>query len=484
MSDTPQGRPVAELEFPEARVEMKPVRSYAWVLPAVAFGLAVFLGTSAWMRRGTRIEVHVPEGHGIRTGDPLRYRGVSVGSVESVELTEDLSELVLGVRLEVDAGGIARAGSRFWVVRPHLALDGVQGLETIVGARYLAVLPGPVGAKSQREFIALAEPPVSGMDEEGLLELVLESPERHGLAPGAPIHYRGIRIGSVFSVGLSSDARAVEIRVGIRAPFAELVREDSRFWERGGLDVDLGLGGLSVELESLRSFMVGGISLSTPTRPRARVRTGHRFVLHAEPEEEWLRWQPPLALGRELLPSGARVPQMVRAQHVWETGVLGIDRSRAGWLLRIRGGWLGPADLLTGAEGAHEKTEGIELFGQRFSIADDPLWLGRGIAVRGMEVSLLAADGALGVLEPWPQDEMRPPITGEDLLALGDPSAAPVALAAARLRAEGEILVVDPALSFDADWHGAAVVARSDGKFVGMLLVEKSKGRIVSPPFE
>ena len=83
-------------------------------------------------------------------------------------------------------------------------------------------------------------------------------------------------------------------------------REDSRFWERGGLDVDLGLGGLSVELESLRSFMVGGISLSTPTRPRARVRTGHRFVLHAEPEEEWLRWQPPLALGREPGPRGCQ----------------------------------------------------------------------------------------------------------------------------------------------------------------------------------
>ena len=484
MSESPQARSASERDFPEAHVELRPVRSYAWVLPAVAFGLAVLLGASAWMRRGTRIEIHVPEGHGIRTGDALRYRGVSVGRVESVELTEELSGLVLGVRLEVDAGGVARAGSRFWVVRPHLALDGVQGLETIVGARYLAVLPGPLGAKSQREFIALAEPPVSGMDEEGLLELVLESSERHGLAPGAPIHYRGIRIGSVFSVGLSSDARAVEVRVGIRAPFAELVREDSRFWEQGGLDVGLGLGGLSVELESLRSLMVGGIALATPTRPRGRVRTGHRFVLHAEPEEEWLGWQPPLALGSELLPSGARVPQMVRAQHVWESGVLGIDRSRAGWLLRVGDGWLGPADLLTRAEGAKEKSEGVELFGQRFSLADDPRWAERGLAVRAMEVSLLAADGALGMLQPWPGEEMRSPVSGEDLLALGDPSAAPVALAAARLRAEGEVLLVDPALSFDADWHGAAVLARNDGKLVGMLLVEGREGRIVSPPFE
>ena len=207
-------------------------------------------------------------------------------------------------------------------------------------------------------------------------------------------------------------------------------------------------------------------------------------MLYGEPEESWLRWQPPLALGRELLPGGARVPELVRAQHVWETGVLGIDRSRAGWLLCVREGWLGPADLMTHAENAHEKTEAIELLGQRLPLADEPLWSRRGLAVRELEVSLLAADGALSLLQPWPEDEIRAPISGEDCLALGDPSAAPIALAAARLRAEGEIFVVDPALSFDADWHGAAVVARSDGKLVGMLLVEKRKGRVVPAPFE
>ncbi len=478
MSDTP------ETKLPSARVEVQGSGSFSWILPVLAFALAVYLGASAWARRGVLIEVHVPAGHGIRTGDPLRYRGVSVGNVERVDLKDDLSEVILGVRLETDAAGIARAGARFWVVRPHLALDSVQGLETIVGARYLAVLPGPADATRQREFIALADPPVAGMEEEGVLEIVIEAPERHGLAPGAPINYRGIQIGSVFSVGLSSDARAVEIRAGIRPPFAELVREDTRFWEQGGVDFALGLGGLRVELESIRSLLVGGIALSTPTRPGPRVRTGHRFVLHPEPEESWLGWQPPLALGRELVPSGSRVPELVRAQHVWEKGVLGIDRSRAGWLLCLRDGWLGPADLLVHEDGAHEKSEAIELLGQRMGLSSEPLWAARGLALRALDVSLLAADGGLSAFQPWPADLMRAPITGEDCLALGDPSAAPIALAAARLRADGDTLAVDPALSFDAEWHGASVVARSDGKLVGVLLVEKRKGRVVPAPFE
>jgi hypothetical protein len=472
-----------EQKLPTASIEVRARRSFAWLLPLFAFALAIYLGASAWMRRGPLIEIRVPAGHGIRVGDDLRYRGVSVGMVECVDLADDLTEVMLGVRLEPAAGGLARAGSRFWIVRPHLALDGVQGLETVIGARYLGVLPGPLDSARQSEFIALAEPPVAGMGEEGVLEVVIEAGERHGLSPGAPIHYRGIEIGSVFSVGLASDARAVEVRAGIRAPFAELVREDSRFWQQGGVDFSLGLRGLRFEFESLRTLFVGGIALSTPTRPGARVRTGHRFYLHAEPEESWLTWQPPLALGRELLPAGARVPELVRAQHVFEQGVLGIDRSRAGWLLSLADGWVGPADLLTHEEGARAKTEGLELLGQRLALDGEPLWQARGLALRRLDL-VPPEGGALAAIQRWPEELTRAPISGEDCLALGDPASAPIALAATHLKAEGEFLHVDPALSFDAEWHGAAVVSRSDAKLVGLLLVEKRKGRISPAPFE
>ena len=39
-------------------------------------------------------------------------------------------------------------------------------------------------------------------------------------------------------------------------------------------------------------------------------------------------------------------------------------------------------------------------------------------------------------------------------------------------------MLVDPSLPIDAQWHGAAVVARSDGALVGVLLVDSSGGSI------
>ena len=37
-------------------------------------------------------------------------------------------------------------------------------------------------------------------------------------------------------------------------------------------------------------------------------------------------------------------------------------------------------------------------------------------------------------------------------------------------------------LPLDERWHGAAVVARADGQWVGILLVEEGRGRIASLP--
>jgi paraquat-inducible protein B len=93
----------------------------------------VFLVVQAAGGRGQLITVYAEEGHGVKAGDALRYRGIDVGVVERVELSSKLDRVELYLRLDPDAHSLARAGSRFWVVRPQLTLDSFQGLETVVG---------------------------------------------------------------------------------------------------------------------------------------------------------------------------------------------------------------------------------------------------------------------------------------------------------------------------------------------------------------
>ncbi len=473
--------PTNEPAFPLAELRPLRARSWAWLLPVFAVALALVLAGRAWSARGPELVLHATEGHGIGPGDRLLYRGIAVGDVRTVDLAADLSTVEVRVRLHPAAERLARAGSRFWIERPDISLERLRGVETLLGARHLSVLPGAPDAEAQHEFVCLDEAPVLVADDQGALEFVLEAPRRFGLAPGAPLTYRQIEIGSVTGVGLSSDARSVEVRCAVRGAFAHLVREDTAFWEAGGLGVSFELlQGLQVDFESVRSLLVGGIALSTPTRPGPPARTGQIFTLHAGPEDEWLLWRPSLPIGSDLLPSGTPTPRLLRARLVWEEGFFGRRHTKSGWVLTLPNGVIGPSDLLLPPEGADEPA--LEVRGERLPLSAPAEAVAFGVARIGI---------AWPEVVKWPLDRVRAMEAPEDCLVVSDPGAAPMALSASRLfaandgeedteaNAEVNAWRVDAAISFDETWHGAVVLTREDGQLVGLLRVRRGRGTIL-----
>lgn len=451
---------------PVARVEPEPGARWTLLLPLLALALAAYLVRAAWRERGPRILVHAADGYGLEPGDALRHRGIAVGAVESVGLGPDAREVVLEVRLARSAQALACRGARFWVARPVLGVEGVRGLETALGARYLAVLPGPEGAPFQREFAALDEPPLFEAEDPAALEVVLRASARGGLARGAPVLYRGIPIGSLVSVALARDASAVEARARIRAQYAELVRADSCFYRAGGARLALGLEGLALSVDSLQALWLGGVALATPTHPGLRAPTGQPFELHEEPEEEWLAWRPALALGA--LPDEPRLPERVFARLTYEPrGWFARARARSGWLVRGAGELLGPADLLVAPEEAEPESAFLEFAGERLDLAAPPAWSGGGLARRAHAADAPRPAAGPALVEPL------------DLLVCGDPALAPVAVSAAELARDGPDWRVSAQLALDERWHGAVALTRAEGRWVGLVLVSAGEARVV-----
>lgn len=463
--------------LPVARVAPERAPHWPWILPLLALAFAIYLLALTCGGRGALIRVHARDGHGLQAGDPLRYRGIQVGEVESVALAEDLSAVVLAVRLEPQAAGIAREGSRFWLVRPELSLEGVRGLETIVGANYVAVLPGPPDGARSSEFVALEEAPVAERIEPGGLRVLLESPRRFGLAPGAEIRFRDFQVGTVLSVALSGDATVVEIEAYLRPEYVGLVRENTRFWETGGVEVEFGIAqGLRLEVGTLRSLLTGGVAMATPSEAGAPVASGHRFQLHADPEPQWLDWRPALAVGENRPSALLEPPRIARAELSYEPDRLFARKQRrAGWLLRIEGGWLGPADLLRAAEGTRRGTL-LEVEGRSFELGESTRVAGA-LALLPLE-DQGATSGALGA------ERVHFGASPGDWLILGDPEAAPVPISAARLRPAEQGYELRDRAGLDEAWHGAAVLDRASSMLVGLLVVEGERARIVQPPIE
>jgi len=456
--------------LPRAAVRPRRRWSLAWLITIAAVGFAGWLAYQAWTMRGERIMITFDDGHGLRVGDDLRYLGIIVGEVEAITLDDDGSSVVVEASILSDADHIARRGTRFWIVRPRIGPGGVSGLDALVGPRYIAVRPG--GGPRRDTFVGLSEPPVVEDLQPDDLEVLLVSDRRGSLQPGAPVTYRQVRVGTVVTVALASDAGAVEARLHIEQPYAPLIRPETKFWDIGGVDFFLGITGVTVDVESLSSLMLGGVALATPPDAGEQVTTGHRFTLHHEVDEDWLAWQPNVPLGSELLPPGSRVPSPERARLAWKETILRMRKARTGWVLQTDAGLLGPTDLLTTDEDAREDSSSLEVAGQAIDLSNPLVWEGDSVAV------LQASIGG----EVWPTERMRSPGEIQDCLIVAGDATRPTPLAATRLEARDGWWKVDEALSFDESMHGGCVLSRRDGALIGVLLVADGVGRVALLP--
>jgi paraquat-inducible protein B len=250
------------------------------------------------LEKGVEIQIQVESGDGLNVGTPIRFKGIEVGKIDAVELTDDLKAVILHARILKASERIARAGSQFWVVKPELSLVKAANLETLVSGLYLAVQPAPMGAAAQTRFTAQMDAPTNSPSQKGL-KLVLSTSSRGSIKPGVAISYREVPVGKVLSYELGATADRVLLHVLIEPRYAPLVRSTTRFWNTSGVSVDAGLfKGVKVRTDSLESMLEGGISFATPDNPQmgGPALPGQTFVLNHEPKDEWLQWAPKIGL--------------------------------------------------------------------------------------------------------------------------------------------------------------------------------------------
>lgn len=250
------------------------------------------------IQSGVAITIQLERGDGLSPGTAIRYKGLDVGTVERIQLSDDLQAIILHARVTLAVEQIVRLGTQFWVVKPQLSLAGAANLETLVSGQYLEVQPANRVGTRQTHFVALAEPPSQAVNEPGL-RLVLSTTRRSSLKAGVPVTYREVPVGKVTGYELGPTADRVLIHLLVEPRYAGLVRTGSRFWNSSGIAVEAGLfKGVKVRSESLETLIEGGVAFATPEQQPlgTQAMQGQTFALFDEPQEEWLRWSPKIAL--------------------------------------------------------------------------------------------------------------------------------------------------------------------------------------------
>ena len=126
-------------------VKVEPARSkglsrfsIVWIIPILALAITLGVAWQTYNDRGPLIEIEFANGAGISKRETeLRYRDITVGLVETIEFAEDLSAVIIGVRVDKKVAPYIDATASFWIVRPELTTTGVSGLDTVLSGVYI-----------------------------------------------------------------------------------------------------------------------------------------------------------------------------------------------------------------------------------------------------------------------------------------------------------------------------------------------------------
>jgi paraquat-inducible protein B len=305
MTDLPE-TPEVDRRLPEASVTRRRWNlSMAWIVPLAAAIVAGYLVYGLLQQFGPNITIRFKDGSGVKAGQTaINYRGVQIGQVTAVELSQDHQAVLVKARLQRSAASLAKERSMFWIVRPEVGLDNITGLGTVITGPEIDVLPG--SGKEQSEFVGLERAPAAA--QENGLTIILSTGQLGSLRTGSPVFYRGIEVGNIRDCQLSPNAAKVLIKVFIKQRYARVVRNSSKFWSVSGVDVNLSFSkGLQINMESLRSLALGGLAFATPDDPKDEpAKEGMIFPLFEKPSKEWLEWAPKIQLVTVRQSSAAR----------------------------------------------------------------------------------------------------------------------------------------------------------------------------------
>src|SRR6185295_16845325 len=266
--------------IPEARAKEHRVFAWVWAVPIAAAAIVVWLGVRHYVVRGPEITISFKSADGLQTRETqVRHRGVRVGSVEELELSDDLSRVIVHVRMTRAAAAALNENTKFYVVAPHVSVEGITGLSTLVSGSYIEMAPSR-GSKPVHTFTGLETAPVVDPDTPGR-RFTITTDDLGSLTRGSPISYHGVSVGEVERYEITPDGH-VTLTSFIEAPHDQLVHADTRFWNAGGVDVSIGARGVRVRASSWQQVISGGIAFETPesARTSAVAAAGSTFRLY------------------------------------------------------------------------------------------------------------------------------------------------------------------------------------------------------------
>ncbi|WP_052249719.1 MlaD family protein [Tateyamaria sp. ANG-S1] len=273
-------------DIPDISQHQEPRRGFfagahwVWLVPIAAVLTAVWVTLQAYNDQGPLVQITFDDAAGILPNETeLRFRNVPVGIVEDVQFNEDLSQVLVDVRLDKTVAPFVDTEAVFWIVRPQVTTSGVTGLETVLSGVYIEGTWDSVPGGLVNEHQANERAPLITTYQQGTV-IELRSTRAAGLSENTPILFKGIEVGRLGKPAISVNGQWVSAPAIIYEPHDQLVTTATRFWDTSGFSLSVGASGASLDFSSLASLISGGITFRTLVSGGEPLRAGLVYEVH------------------------------------------------------------------------------------------------------------------------------------------------------------------------------------------------------------
>ncbi|WP_299233117.1 intermembrane transport protein PqiB [uncultured Halomonas sp.] len=242
---------------------------------------------------GLRINLISQLGNSLRVGDPVTYQGYTVGRVEEANFDATTRRMQHRVFIEAPYASLVTDSTRFWSASGiDLRLDSegfrvnVESFEALLGGGVTFGIPedlplgGTVAADTTFTLYPDEDTARQGTFNRYLEYVLLVDDSVRGLTKGAPVEFRGVRLGTVAAVPWNFTAEQPGGRNGFAIPVLIRIEPQRLGIENQAVDID-------EWRERYERFFELGLRASLKS---GNLLTGALFVdlnFHSELEEEY-----------------------------------------------------------------------------------------------------------------------------------------------------------------------------------------------------
>jgi len=269
----------------KAKEEKKEV-SFIWVLPLLILGILAWISYESYMKKGVNITVVFKNAEGLKEGaTTLEYKGLQLGKVTKINIHDDLKNVKVNILVKSDAAKyVASEGSKFWIKRPTISLTKVSGLSTLIDGFKIEISPKFMNEddseeiKEKYDFIGLDSRPDDELISNGYYVSLIAN-DKDSIEIGTPIFYNKYQIGEIVSKDFKFEN--VFLKAYIYDKYNYLVNKSSKFMLNEALNVSYGPSGLNIEVGSLYSALVGGVTVITSKRDAKKIQKDEVYTLYS-----------------------------------------------------------------------------------------------------------------------------------------------------------------------------------------------------------